>query len=181
MQRRASQVFGTLMLTIAGLAMTLFTSSSVIAAETPPGQPVDLPCATDVYAQVLGKSIPATADEGQALVSVRITIQPGGGFNAHTHPGTVNAYIDSGDFTFTLLDDSHEMVITRGDTGETETLTPNEPMVLNPGDSFVETGMVHEAWNLGDEPVVVLVTALIDAKLGLTQCADASATAGHHS
>jgi quercetin dioxygenase-like cupin family protein len=169
------------MLMIAGLGMTLFPSSSTVAEGVPAGQLVDLPCATDVYAQVLGKSLPATADDGQALVSVRITIQPGGGFDAHTHPGTVNAYIDSGDFTFTLLDDSHEMAITRGDTGESVALTPNEPVVLNPGDSFVETGMVHEAWNLGDEPVVVLVTALIDAEIGLTQCVDTSASTGHHS
>lgn len=181
MQRRTSRVFGTFMLMIAGLGMTLFTATSAAAAEAPLGQLVDLPCATDVYAQILAKSVPANADEGQALVSVRITVQPGGGFNAHTHPGTVNAYIDSGVFTFTLLDDSHDMEITRGDTGETETLTPNEPMVLNAGDSFVETGMVHEAWNFGDEPVVVLVNALIDAELGLTQCADTSASAGHHS
>jgi hypothetical protein len=68
------------------------------------------------------------------------------------------------------------MVITRGDTGETEMLMPDVATVLNPGDSFVETGMVHEAWNLGDEPVVVYVTALIDAELGLTQCVDVSAS-----
>lgn len=180
MQRTASRALGALILMIAGLGMSLIASSSAAAVEVPQGQLVDLPCATDVYAQVLGKSLPATTD-GQALVSVRITIQPGGGFNAHTHPGTVNAYIDNGEFTFTLLDDSHDMAITRGDTGESETLTPNEPTVLKSGDSFVETGMVHEAWNLGDEPVVVLVTALIDAELGLTQCVDTSASAGHHS
>jgi quercetin dioxygenase-like cupin family protein len=165
---------------IAGLGMTLFMSSSAVAVQTPPGTLIDLPCATDAYAQILGKSLPATT-EGEALVSARITIQPGGGFNAHTHPGTVNAYINSGEFTFTLLDDGHEMAITRGDTGESEMLTPNEPTVLSPGDSFVETGMVHEAWNLGDEPVEVLVTALIDADLGLTQCVDVSASSGHHS
>jgi quercetin dioxygenase-like cupin family protein len=174
------RALGALVMMIAGLGMTLFTASSVTAADAHLGQLVDLPCATDVYAQVLGKSLPATTD-GQALVSVRITIQPGGGFDAHTHPGTVNAYIDSGEFTFTLLDTGHDMAITRGDTGETEMLTPDKPTVLNPGDSFVETGMVHEAWNLGDEPVVVLVTALIDADLGLTQCADVSASSGHHS
>jgi quercetin dioxygenase-like cupin family protein len=180
MQRTAFRALGALLLMIAGLGMTLFTPSSAAAVATPQGQLVDLPCATDVYAQVLGKSLPETAD-GQALVSVRITIQPGGGFNAHTHPGTVNAYIEKGEFTFTLLDDGHEMAITRGDTGETEMLTPNEATVLNPGDSFVETGMVHEAWNLGDEPVEVLVSALIDSELGLTQCVDVSASAKHHS
>lgn len=179
MQRTASQTLGMLILLIAGLGMALFTPFSATAVEAPAGQLSDLPCATDVYVQVLGKSLPA-ASEGQALVSARITIQPGGGFDAHTHPGTVNAYIDSGEFTFTLLDDSHEMAITRGDTGEAEPLTPNEPILLNAGDSFVETGMVHEAWNFGDEPVVVLVTAIIDAELPLTQCVDMSASSGQH-
>ncbi len=179
MQRSASQTLGMLFLLIVGLGMSLLTPFSAKAVDEPAGQLVDLPCATDVYAQMLGKSMPATT-EGQALVSVRITIQPGGGFDAHTHPGTVNAYIDSGEFTFTLLDDSHEMAITRGDTGESEMLKTNEPTVLNPGDSFVETGMVHEAWNYGDEPVVVYVTALIDAELGLTQCVDTSASSGQH-
>ena len=179
MQRHASKRFGALTLLFAGLGLTLLTTLTAVAAAPPAGQLVDLPCATDVYAQVLGTSLPAST-EGQALVSVRITIEPGGGFSAHTHPGTVNVYIDSGEFTFTLLDDSHEMTITRGGTGESETLAVNKATVLNPGDSFVETGMVHEAWNEGDEPVVVYVTALIDADLGLTQCVDPAAASGHH-
>jgi len=158
-----------------GILILIVSGGTPAAAQ---GAPIDLPCAHNASAEVLGKSVPTDAN-GMVLLSVRITIQPGGGFDAHTHPGTVVATIDSGTFGFTLLDEGMDMTFTRaadaGTPAATETVSANEEILLGPGDGFVETGMVHEAWNRGDEPVVVIVSALIQPDQPLTICADQAA------
>jgi quercetin dioxygenase-like cupin family protein len=156
------------------LLVTASSGGLALAHDNPAGVPIDLPCAHDATVEVLGKTAP-TGATGMAMVSARITIAPGGGFDAHTHPGTVMAWIDSGTFGFTLLDDM-EMTITRaasaGTPAATETIAAGQEVLLNPGDSFIETGMVHEAWNRGDDPVIVIVSALIEEDQPLTICAD---------
>jgi hypothetical protein len=69
----------------------------------PEPQPVTIPCATSVTAQVLGSTSPAEAT-GQTLVLARIIFGPGGSIGAHTHPGTLVVSVDAGSFGFTLLD-----------------------------------------------------------------------------
>jgi hypothetical protein len=139
-------------------------------------QPVELPCAENVSAQVLGKGAPSAAD-GQALVLVRIIFGPGGSIGAHTHPGTLVASVESGTLGFTLLDDM-EMTVSRAGADGTpvaeELLTVDQEVELVAGDGFVETGMVHSARSIGDEPASVLISGLIEAGSPLTQCVDES-------
>jgi quercetin dioxygenase-like cupin family protein len=158
---------------------SLITGSLVFATHSPAlglpaGKPVDLPCATDVTAEMLGSGTPVDV-EGKTLVSVRMTIAPGGGVDAHTHPGTLVATIDSGSLVFTLLHEG-EMNVNRAAVGGTpsvvEPLTLNQETVLEAGDWFLETGMVHSAFNTSDEPTVIIISGLIETGQPLTICAD---------
>ena len=148
------------------------------SASQPEPQPVTLPCATNVSALVLGNTLPTNA-EGQALVLARIVFGPGGSIDPHTHPGTLVVSVESGTLGFTLVED-HPMAIMRaGDTGTPaaeEPLTPGTEVELAPGDYFVETGMVHTARSLGDQPASVLLSGLIEAGQPLTMCVAATPT-----
>jgi len=162
---------------LAGLAIFAFSPASTVAQE---GQPIDLPCVSGVSAMPIGQAMPADAN-GQALVMLRLTVAPGGGFEAHTHPGTLIATIESGTFDLTQLDDS-PMSINRAPVGGTpavtEPVTMGTPVTLNPGDWFVEmTGMVHTAFNNGSEPTIILLSGLIDPSQPLVQCIEGTPTA----
>ncbi len=151
--------------------------SMATAAPTEP-QPVPLPCATNVFVQPLGRGLPAAA-EGLALVLVRITIEPGGGIGPHTHPGTLVNSIESGTFAFTLIDHGDMSVMRSGEAGTpvaAEEIVPGQEVVLHPGDWFVETGMVHSARAIGDEPAVLTLSGLIADGQPLTTCVDGTPT-----
>jgi hypothetical protein len=95
--------------------------------------------------------------------------------DAHTHPGTLIATVDSGSLVFTLLHEG-EMNINRAAVGGTpsvvEPLTLNQETVLEAGDWFLETGMIHSAFNTSDEPTVIIISGLIETGQPLTICAD---------
>jgi len=154
------------------------------AAAQPAPQPVTLPCATNVSAQVLGNAAPGSAAE-QSLVLVRIIFGPGGSIGAHTHPGTLVASVESGTLGFTLTEDAAAggmgtMSVMRaapaGTPAAAEPLLPGQEAELAPGDWFVETGMIHTARSLGEEPAAVLLSGLIETGQPLTQCAAGTPT-----
>ena len=161
--------------------LTLVLMSTVVVAvdagaraAQPEPQPVTLECATDMSIQMLGSAQPAAA-EGQSLVLVRAFFGVGGGIGPHTHPGTLVVAVESGQFGVTLEDD-HAMgmaVMRAGEAGTPaveELLTPGQETVLNPGDYFIETGMVHSARTVGEEPVEVVFTGLVTAGQPVTSC-----------
>lgn len=169
MQRRRIRV-----LTVMLAAITLTLG---FMAPTTSGAQSEMPsCMVDVSAQPLAQAMPPNAD-GYALVALRLTIGPVGGFQPHTHPGVVTVTIESGTLDFTLLEDD-DMVINRvpanGTPVPTDPVELNQPITTNPGDWFVEAGTIHEAWNTGDQPTVVLVTGLIDPSKPFVQCAGAA-------
>lgn len=145
--------------------------SAVASAQvgTPVGAPLDLPCTPGVTVEMLGQALPADAN-GKALVAARLTIAPEGGFDAHTHPGTLTVFVDSGSLGFTMLDHG-EMTINRAD-GTTEPAVMNEEILVNQGDGFVEEGMTHEAWNRSDGPTVVILSGLVDPAQPFVICAE---------
>jgi quercetin dioxygenase-like cupin family protein len=152
------------------------TTGGTVAAQDHP------PCVTDVSVESLGSAMPADA-EGFALLALRLTIGPGGGFDAHTHPGTLIVTVESGEFTFTQLDHSG-MIINRAAVDGTPTapeeLIPNEEVTLHPGDWLAEAGdMVHTGFNRTDAPTVVLVNGLVDPELPFVQCVDAESANTH--
>lgn len=152
---------------VLALGALVFSTSALSAQGTPAAGPA---CMVGVEIEHIGMGMPRD-DEGRALVAGRLTIAPDGGFDAHTHPGMLTVYIDSGSLTFTQLDEGH-MMLNRAD-GTTEPMVPNEELVLGTGDWLVEDeGMVHMAWNTSDEPTVVILSGLIDPTLPLVQCSN---------
>lgn len=143
------------------------------AQENPPPVAVELPCATNVSVQVLGRTPYA---DGQDIALVRIIWGPNGAIGAHTHPAVMWVTVESGQFGLTLLEDG-EMTVTRAATADTEATT--EPLVrdvelvLEAGDGFVETGMIHSARNLSDtEAMSTIFAAVVESGQPLTQCVD---------
>lgn len=158
---------------IRSLLSTMFIFSGLMLAipiaayAQTPEAPV---CMFGVEIEHIGMAMPADTD-GRVLVAARLTIAPEGGFDPHTHPGTLTVYVDSGSFSFTQLDEM-EMTLNRAD-GNTVPMVANEEMTLGAGDWLAEDeGMMHEAWNRTDEPVVVILSGLIDPTLPLVQCTD---------
>lgn len=143
------------------------------------GQPLNLPCVSGTTVEPLAQAMPSQAN-GQALVLLRLTIAPGGGFTPHKHPGTVEVSVVSGTLEFTHLDDG-PMQVMRAASGATpaaaESVTKGVPVTLQPGDWMVEAGMVHTMTNPGTEPAVLLVAGLVPPSQPLVQCVDAGTPA----
>jgi quercetin dioxygenase-like cupin family protein len=163
---------------LAFVAVAAIGFSTHGSAAPPVPQPVTIPCATNVSAQVFGNAQPATAT-GQALVLVRITFGPGGGIGPHTHPGTLVASVASGTLGFTLIGDGTMPIMRSGEAGTPaveELAATGQEVELNAGDWFVETGMIPSARTIGDEPAVVTISGLIEAGQALTQCVEGTPT-----
>ena len=156
-------------------AAAMAVSGPAGSAAPPEPQPVTLECATDMSIQVLGNAAPASA-EGQALTLVRAYFGVGGGIGPHTHPGTLVVVVEEGQFGVTLEEESDMGMMVMRASGDAATpaaeemLTVGQEAVLEPGDWFIETGMVHSARTVGDEPVEVTFTGLTTAGEPLTSC-----------
>lgn len=84
--------------------------------------------------------------DGPAAVTFRkITIAPGAGTGEHCHYGQLIAVVEQGEFT-------HRAPI-----------YPSGEHVYTAGDTIIEGAQyIHEGVNLGDEPVVLLVTYITE-------------------
>jgi hypothetical protein len=168
------------------LMVVMFTLSGVWstlgAQEAPPPKPITLDCAVNASSQLLGAT--PVGDGSRSLVLVRVIFGPGGSIGAHTHPGTLTVVVESGSLGFTLLDHG-EMTITRAATVDSEPteepLVQGEETVLNPGDGFIEMGMVHSAANLSDGDTTVVFAGLVETGQPVTACASTMTTTGHPS
>ena len=82
-------------------------------------------------------------DSNREAITAIAEIAPGGTAGRHTHPGVETSYVMEGSATL-LID------------GEA-------PRVLNAGDSFtIPMGKVHDAKVVGDKPLKVLVTYVVE-------------------
>lgn len=156
-----------------GCLVKLGLNTTALAQDNPPAQPVEVPCATNVSAQVLGAT--PIEESAQVLLLVRITFDVDGSIGLHTHPGTLVVTVESGMVGFTHMDDG-EMTITRAATADAEAseeaAANGEEVSLNPGDTFIETGMMHTASNLVEGPTTVLLSGLIEEGQPLTICVE---------
>ena len=106
----------------------------------------------------LGQAAPANAP-GQQLYLQRVTIAPGAQLAQHFHQGTQVAYVESGTLTYNIVSGS---VAVTDSSGATTTTTGPAVIEIAPGSWLVETDQVtHYGANAGDEPVVILLTALL--------------------
>ena len=136
-----------------GLVVTvgLRTAPSVPAAQeaTPTGE------VAPIVLESLG-SAPSPDAPGMQLALLRATIAPGVVAPPHVHPGQLIVAVESGSVAYTILDENGE-----SGRGRFGTPTPTEVM-LGPGEWIIEEpGIVHTFRNPGDEPLVLLVSALI--------------------
>lgn len=178
-------MFTTLRRTLVGLSVLAsviaFGTGPAVAQENPPPKQIEIPCASNVSSQLLGAT--PVGDGSQTLVQARVIFAPGGTIGTHTHPGTLVVTVESGILGFTPIGDG-EMSVNRVATADTEATTEPLPLgvetAVNPGDWFVETGMVHTGVNLSDGITTVLLSGLIETGQPLTICTDDGATPMDH-
>ena len=146
-----------------GLAALLLAASAQprhLAAQeaSPAASPTGAP---GVTAQLMGVGQPA-ATPGLELSLRRITNPPGGRVPAHSHPGALVIFVESGTFGYTALGGTAQL--TRAAVAGTPTPPEVMPMgtevILNPGDWLYVEEPADDIRNAGDEPVVLWVAGL---------------------
>lgn len=139
-----------------------------VAAPHPGTQAQDAATATaspDAYGGTVEKDV--LIDEsgdasapGETLSLTRYTIPAGAKLPVHYHPGVQLASVVSGELTYHVVEG--ELHVVRADD-TTVTYGAGATVVFVAGDSWEEPeGMIHYAENLGDEPVVLIATALLE-------------------
>jgi hypothetical protein len=114
-----------------------------------------------VTSTLLGSG-PTTLVPGYELSLRQVTIEPGGGIPAHTHPGALVIYLESGTWGYIPLGGVARL--TRASVDGTP--TPAEDMVigaetlLSPGDWIYVEDPGDDIRNAGDDPVVLWIAAL---------------------
>ncbi len=142
---------------VAGI--TLLTVQGVPAQNaTPTGE------AAPIVLESLG-SAPSPDAPGMVLALLRARIAPGAVAPPHVHPGQLIVAVEAGSVAYTILDEEGESG--RGWFGTplaTEVIPAGTEVLLGPGEWIVEEpGIVHTFRNPGDEPLVLLVSALVAA------------------
>jgi hypothetical protein len=161
-----------------GAMLATLASGPVVAQDAPPPEnpppvAVDLPCAGNIEVQVLGRT---SYDEADDIALVRIIWGPDGYIDAHTHPAVMWVTVESGQFGLTLIEEG-EMSVTRAATADAEAaveqLEPGVEVVLEAGDGFKETGMIHSARNMSStEAMSTIFAAVVETGQPITICVD---------
>ena len=114
-----------------------------------------------VSATLLGSG-KTTAAPGHELSLRRVTIEPGGSIPAHTHPGALVIYVESGAWGYTTLGGLAQITraATNGTPGPTEDMPVGEEVMLAAGDWLYVEDPADDIRNTGDEPVVLLIAGL---------------------
>ena len=116
---------------------------------------------TAVVRQVMAEASPDTAP-GQLLELTRVIVPADMPIAPHTHPGPQLAVIVSGTLTYTVIDgEATVMRAAATDSQEVVTYKSGDRFELRTGDSITESvGMVHEAANETDQPVIIYLSSL---------------------
>jgi hypothetical protein len=120
------------------------------------------PAPAELIVAPLGAGLPA-ATPGRQLILARVTFPAGFTLPAHTHPGPVVAYVESGTFGFTPVA-GEASAITRADApGPPEVPTLGTEVLLAAGDAlFHDEQVVGIDRAVGDKPAVLLLAVLFD-------------------
>ena len=114
-----------------------------------------------VTSALLGGGQPAVAP-GHELTLRRVTIAPGGGIPAHTHPGALVIYLESGTWGYTALGGTARLTraAVAGTPSPAEDLPIGTEVILQAGDVLYVEEPADAIRNAGDEPVVLLIAGL---------------------
>lgn len=104
---------------------------------------------------------------GHSLVLLRLTLEPGAQIAAHGHPGAVALFVESGIFGTEFTRGSGQ--ITRASEGSmepvVEQVSSEAEVLLHARDSLAYGhDAAHTMRNAGDEPLVLLVSALLSSE-----------------
>ena len=148
---------------VAVLSLALFLTAALHVGAQGDGHEHD-PFA-GVTIEALGGGEPGDTP-GQTLALLRITMEPGASIDAHGHPGAVTLHVESGVFSTEFVEGSG--VITRaadaGTPAPTEEAATGQGLTLDSGDSLFYQDARHTMANTGEEPLVLLVSALLDSE-----------------
>ncbi|MGH2560399.1 MAG: cupin domain-containing protein [Thermomicrobiales bacterium] len=145
---------------VAAMAMVALVGSAVtIRADVQEG--ADPLAGTTVEA--LGGG-PSTLAADYNLVMLRITMEPGANIPAHSHPGEVVLFVESGTFGTAFVEGTG--VITRatppGTPAATEPVTAGPENILEAGNSLAYSeAAAHTMVNAGEDTLVLLVSAIL--------------------
>ena len=150
--RRVSLVLSVVVLV--GLVATWGMGATAQEA-TPAAGPVG------VTAELLGSG-ETTIAPGHELSLRRVTIAPGGSIPAHSHPGALVIYVESGTWGHTALAEGGQLTraAVNGTPGPTEEMPVGEELILTAGDWIYVEDPADDIRNAGDEPVVLWVAGL---------------------
>ena len=102
---------------------------------------------------------------GSMLVLLRVTMEPGTVIPPHFHPGPVALYVESGTFGTEFFEGTGTRTrsAVEGTPVPAEEIAAGDDVSMPAGDTLFYDGAVHTMRNDGDEPLVLLVSALFDA------------------
>lgn len=114
-----------------------------------------------VTSMLLGSGQPGLVP-GHELSLRRVTIAPGGGIPAHTHPGALVIYLESGTWGYIPLDGVARLTraAVDGTPSPTEDMVVGTETMLQPGDWIYVEDPADDIRNAGDDDVVLWIAGL---------------------
>ena len=147
------------------LALLVLSSLVIIGAGATAAH--DLTQEADPFAGVTIEALgggPSALAPDYNLVLLRITMEPGANIPPHRHPGEVVLSVDTGTFGTTFVDGGGTIsrATTPGTPAATESVTVGTENILEAGDSLAYgEAAAHTMTNPGDEPLVLLISAIL--------------------
>src|SRR5215210_2333631 len=116
----------------------------------------------ELVVEALGAGMP-TGTPGRQLILARATFPTGFTLPAHTHPGPVVAFVESGTYGFTPVIGEASQVTRATAPGTPEVPTLGTEVLLSAGDAlFHDEEVVGIDRAVGEEPMVLLLAVLFD-------------------
>lgn len=130
------------------------------------------PAAEELTVEALGAGMPAGAP-GRSLILARATFPAGYTLPAHTHPGPVVVFVESGTYGYTPVSEGTRYVTRAGAPDTPETPDLGAEFFLEAGDAlFHDEEVVGIDRAVGDDPLVLLLAVLFDPTQPLYHLAD---------
>ena len=146
------------------IGLGLFTMPASPAAQemTPVAEASPSADHTPIFLELLGSAL-TTEVPNKRLLLMRLTLAPGASMFAHTHPGQLVVAIESGTLAYIILSgDGASVRAAAGTPIAEEAISPGTETIFGAGQFLVEPpGVAHTYRNPGDEPVVLLISALV--------------------
>jgi hypothetical protein len=146
----------TLLGSAAAFLAAVLTARGLDAAQDASPEPADL------VVEALGAGMPA-GTPGRQLILARATFPAGFTLPAHTHPGPVVAFVESGTYGFTPVIGEASHVTRPSAPGTPEVPRIGTEILLAPGDAlFHDEHVTGIDRAVGGEPLVLLLAVLFD-------------------